>query len=690
MLQLPVLASLALFAVIGILYLGSIRQGRSVTVFDPRKDAKVLYPFYASGATISVDGDEQGPYVAFKTNEDGAAKYNGLVVLGKFSVPPEAALELRWRLKGNATGLDLHVAEASVPASKDRQGEDFLRSVPPPGQVWRTDRFPLRDFTPNSWQEESAIVNGVLESASIGAVQIGLAPGSLVTIDIGYMSLVWKPNVWPALAFLILAAIFASTLALRASAHLRPLAEESFDPSFFVQPRTAFFLLSLALLAVQATDRDIWTSSAAAIFGIAFAWLTVEDFLPGRLLGNGRFAYRYAPLAALIAFSLEAAPFPALISLCLMTLIPPLLVRERAALISLTLVMMGSVPFLPGIRGSTEVMPAMLAVPGIALAAFVSTEYLRHRGSRKELERAMMLYRGVFASSSDAIYTLDTEGRIITVNDAFKTLTGLSGDRAAGRDIRDFLVPEDRAKLSADREGQQDTVNRYGAQLLGPDGSRLDVFVSEHPIIERGRLTGFQVIATDFTERRKLEQELRETNARLEALVHLDELTGVNNRRFFDAQLDIEWRRCHRAHVPLSLIMIDIDHFKLYNDTYGHQGGDACLHRVAQCLQSQLNRAGELLVRYGGEEFVVVLPSADQDAARRVAEHLRRAVAELAIEHRSSPVEPRVTISLGVGTAPVGEASRSKQPQALLAVTDEALYRAKNSGRNRVEVGVLD
>ena len=690
LLQLPVFASLIILAFIVILHWGYLRQGRSVTVFDPRNDAKALYPYYASGASIRFEEDERGPYIRFTANESGAARYNGMVVMGKFSVPPEAELEIRWRLSGNATGLDLHISEIPAAASGGNHGEDFLQSVQLPGPEWRIDRFPIRDFKSNSWQEEKAVVDGILESSSIGSVQIGLPPGSLVTIDIGFIAFVWKPNGLLAFTFLGLLAVFAFTLVLRTSVRLRSLTEDSIDFSLIIQPRIAFFLLSLALLLAQVIDHDIWTSLAAVTFGLAFAWLTVEDFLPGWLLGNRWMAYRYAPPAILIALILASPPYPALILLLLIAILPALMVRSRLAFFLLTAVMMGLALLLPGLRGSKDLIPALLAIPVIALADFVVTEYLFHRGARSELERAMMLYRGVFTFSSDAIYTLDTEGRIITANDAFKTLTCLSDDQAVGQDIRRFLVPEKNAKFAGDRETSRDTVNRYGARLLGPGESWLEVFISEHPIIERGRLTGFQVIATDFTERRKLEQELRETNARLESLVHLDELTGVNNRRFFEAQLDIEWRRCLRTQVPISLIMIDIDHFKLYNDTYGHQSGDVCLHRVAQCLQSQLNRAGELLVRYGGEEFVVVLPSADLDSAGRVAEHLRSAVIGLAIEHQTSPVEPWVTISLGVGTAAVRESQRTKQPRDLLTVTDEALYRAKNAGRNRVEAGILD
>ena len=156
-----------------------------------------------------------------------------------------------------------------------------------------------------------------------------------------------------------------------------------------------------------------------------------------------------------------------------------------------------------------------------------------------------------------------------------------------------------------------------------------------------------------------------------------DPLTGAANRRNFDETLDLEWRRALRARTPLTLMMIDIDVFKGYNDTYGHQAGDECLRRVACELQQHFHRAGDLVARYGGEEFAVLIAGIDRDHAARIAESLRVAVEEAAIEHRA------VTISIGVATR-VPE--RESNPETLIGAADEALYAAKNAGRNRVIV----
>lgn len=167
----------------------------------------------------------------------------------------------------------------------------------------------------------------------------------------------------------------------------------------------------------------------------------------------------------------------------------------------------------------------------------------------------------------------------------------------------------------------------------------------------------------------------------LQQLAYVDGLTGISNRRRFDDALRVEWRRCLRSQKPLALLMIDIDHFKAYNDQYGHLQGDACLQTVASALHGCLHRAQDLVARYGGEEFVCLLPECDLSGAQRIAEAMRQAVQALALPHASSPVAPTLTISVGVAC----EFPRLLQDSAtLLADADAQLYRAKQAGRNRV------
>jgi diguanylate cyclase (GGDEF)-like protein len=179
----------------------------------------------------------------------------------------------------------------------------------------------------------------------------------------------------------------------------------------------------------------------------------------------------------------------------------------------------------------------------------------------------------------------------------------------------------------------------------------------------------------------KLARQLEEANRRLERLSSLDPLTGLANRRGLDGFLEMEWRRARRDREPLSVILIDVDHFKPFNDTYGHPAGDTCLRRVAEVLSDASHRPGDMAARYGGDEFAVVLSQTGASGARVVADLLRTRVEALRIPHRDSPASSVVTISIGVATiVPTAEGSADQ----LLGAADGALYTAKREGRNRV------
>lgn len=176
--------------------------------------------------------------------------------------------------------------------------------------------------------------------------------------------------------------------------------------------------------------------------------------------------------------------------------------------------------------------------------------------------------------------------------------------------------------------------------------------------------------------------ELKQNRDELVRLARTDGLTGLYNRRTFDDLLQREWRRLARTGEALSVIMMDVDHFKLYNDTYGHGGGDLCLQRVARAAEGALQRPADIVARYGGEEFVALLPETKLEGAIAVAEAIRAAVAVLEIPHASSKTAPHVTLSLGATcTIPQPE----QDPAELLAVADMQLYAAKTEGRNRAK-----
>ncbi|MDJ0746525.1 MAG: diguanylate cyclase [Xenococcaceae cyanobacterium MO_167.B27] len=179
----------------------------------------------------------------------------------------------------------------------------------------------------------------------------------------------------------------------------------------------------------------------------------------------------------------------------------------------------------------------------------------------------------------------------------------------------------------------------------------------------------------------ELYHKLECANQELEKLAVIDGLTGIANRRKFDEYIQSEWLRLAREKSPLSLILCDIDHFKLYNDTYGHQAGDRCLRKVALAIKKVIKRPADLAARYGGEELAVILPNTTPEGAKKLAHQIGLQIQALQIPHICSPVDLYVTLSLGVaGCIP----HHSDSPQALIAAADSNLYKAKNLGRNRV------
>lgn len=182
---------------------------------------------------------------------------------------------------------------------------------------------------------------------------------------------------------------------------------------------------------------------------------------------------------------------------------------------------------------------------------------------------------------------------------------------------------------------------------------------------------------------RQSQQQLLETNLELQRLTNSDGLTGLANRRYFDEYFGVEWKRAEREQSPLSLLMIDVDDFKRYNDTYGHLAGDTTLRLIAESIGSFTRRPSDLAARIGGEEFILVLPAMSIENLRIQAEKLQAAVHALKIPHVASSNDGRVTVSVG-GASMVPH--RSSSQEQLVNAADQALYRAKGSGKNRVDI----
>jgi diguanylate cyclase (GGDEF)-like protein len=188
----------------------------------------------------------------------------------------------------------------------------------------------------------------------------------------------------------------------------------------------------------------------------------------------------------------------------------------------------------------------------------------------------------------------------------------------------------------------------------------------------------------DISERKKAEDKILQLQKELETLSYQDSLTMVANRRMFDTILEMEWARARVTAQPLSLVLVDIDFFKAYNDRHGHPQGDACLREVAKVLDDAASRTRDLCARLGGEEFALLLPGTGALAAQEVARRCRKLLAQAQLAHGGSPVSDFVTCSMGVATIVPGAHDHAR---AFIELADRRLYEAKNGGRDRIVGG---
>ncbi len=275
-------------------------------------------------------------------------------------------------------------------------------------------------------------------------------------------------------------------------------------------------------------------------------------------------------------------------------------------------------------------------------------------------------------------------------NASYKDWFGKTPEQMHGIHLRELLGDELFRKnepfITAVLGGER---QKFERTLIKIDGSTKYTLANYIPDIVENRVMGFFVLVTDITEIKQAQHEverlnkvLGEVNSNLASLSTTDGLTGIANRRHFDDVLIREYSRLARTKSELSLILLDIDHFKPFNDHYGHVSGDTCLQQIAAVIGKSVARSGDLAARYGGEEFVCILPDTDQQGALLIAERIRQGIINLAIPHDWSDIAACVTASLGVITV---ICHKEKAASEIIVRADALLYKAKHLGRNRIE-----
>ncbi len=333
--------------------------------------------------------------------------------------------------------------------------------------------------------------------------------------------------------------------------------------------------------------------------------------------------------------------------------------------------------------GVLAVALGLLCAAAAGLWLALRRQMRRTAAAERQAFDSVAHYRLFADHAQDIIVRLDRSLRRSYVSPAVSTILGHAPEDLVGLSPRGIVHPEDWPGVLDMIAGAQEAGGNVEAtyRLRHKDG---------HYVWMEGRYSsvpedrGFVVVLRDVSRRKAAEERLAALNAELAEIASSDALTGLANRRRFDEVLDAEWRRALRDGTRLSLLMLDVDRFKLYNDAHGHPDGDACLRAVAGAFREVVRRPGDLVARYGGEEFAVLLPRTDEIGAAKVAERCRAAVAMLARPHAGNAAcGGVVTVSIGCATGGAG-ASRGEEAGGLVEAADRRLYEAKRTGRNRV------
>jgi len=336
---------------------------------------------------------------------------------------------------------------------------------------------------------------------------------------------------------------------------------------------------------------------------------------------------------------------------------------------------------------SAKILMFQIFVATTMLALYLTEVAMaRNRRAQMGLEASETRFRLLAEASRDVIVLAGLDGQRKYVSPAATELLGWSQDEMLGMDYRDTTHPDDLPKkdqaLLDCSLGKETGAVAFRCRRKDNTYLWVESSIRLYRDATTGEPAGFVYVLRDISERKLAEDKLQDAFHTVEQLALVDGLTGVANRRLMDETLSREWMRALRDGTSLSLLLIDVDHFKLYNDLYGHLAGDSCLQMIANAIQASLRRPPDLLARFGGEEFVIILPNTSPAGAEMMSRKVLDTVAACAIPHTGSPYGT-VTVSLGCASI---IATLEASPKDLLKAADDAMYRAKSNGRNQIQL----
>ncbi|MEG4589414.1 diguanylate cyclase [Microcoleus sp. MOSTC5] len=346
----------------------------------------------------------------------------------------------------------------------------------------------------------------------------------------------------------------------------------------------------------------------------------------------------------------------------------------------------------PSAFTESDIQTLQLMAGFLASSLHLASEFDAKNILLSQLQESEERYRSVIITMTEGVVLQLADGQITACNASAERITGLTPEQMMGHtSIEDLdwrTVREDGEPFPGEQHPATITLRTGQPQsnvVMGihkSDKTLTWISINSQPLFHLNQSQPYAVVTTfaDITERKRADEMLRHRAERERLIATTDGLTQVANRRCFDERLQSEWHRLMQGKQQLSLIMLDVDYFKRYNDCYGHQAGDTCLVKVAKAAAAAVKRSTDLFVRYGGEEFAAILPNTDAAGAIAVAESMRQAIRQLAVPHEQSDVSAIVTVSMGIATV---IPSLATSPDELVALADRALYDAKRQGRDR-------
>ena len=329
---------------------------------------------------------------------------------------------------------------------------------------------------------------------------------------------------------------------------------------------------------------------------------------------------------------------------------------------------------------------------GWALATFVDItnrkrDELLIRAAERKAAESQSIYKLLLDHSPEMIVLSPFDESERYVSAAVEQITGFTTEEYLALQRSESVHPDDYEEVSwiiqELKAGKLRHLLRYRVLQKGGSYCWVEAIITGYLNPMSQQTAGYVATVRDISDQKRREERLTTEFRELAQVASLDEVTGIANRRAFNRAINSEARRHGRSTKDVSLLMVDVDYFKGYNDLYGHLPGDVCLRNIATALKASVRREADSVARFGGEEFVLLLPTTDMMGAERIAEHVLRAVEVMAIPHEGSPYGI-VTVSIGIASWPAGEVMDHNQ---LLARADRALYQAKHGGRNRFMVG---